>query len=105
MAKTIHYFSVRRRVDGVVEEIQLHAECEVEPICGYAQIDGTIFMDVDGEDPMPWNGSLTTEERSRVERSAYVDWKINNEAPMDFDDEFSAFIDDYSDDLSSLKFY
>ena len=105
MAKTIHYFNVRRKIDGVVEDVQLHAECDVEPFCGYAQIDGTIFLDIDGEDPTPWNGSLTMDERSRIERSAYAEWKATNEAPMDFDDEFSAFVDDYSEDLSSLKLY
>lgn len=102
------YFTVLRQVDGEEVEFELHVECQIEPFVpgkytgpyensypdegGFASIDGPIYETDDDGKARVWGGSLTEDERERVERQAYESWSDNAA------DDYEPNIDDYGPD-------
>jgi hypothetical protein len=97
MSNTTYYFTVHRK--GL--EINLSADFEVDSFSSYAQMEDVVFIEDDGE-YVPWDGFLTYEEKNRVERNAYAEWKKQSDGPIDFDDDVPVLEDYLYGDVCSV---
>jgi len=89
MARTVHEFTITRKIQGEDTEIELKASFEIEEEveraiaagrtadgCTSARLVGEIFLVDDG---IPWSGRLNRRERARAEAAAYDAWAEENE--------------------------
>lgn len=76
MARTVHEFTITRKIHGEDTEIELKASFEIEEEVESASLVGEIFLVDDG---IPWSGRLNRRERARAEAGAYEAWAEENE--------------------------
>lgn len=115
MARYMQCFNVEREIDGELTELDLEVECEAEPFVpgrlydipercypdegGFAVIDCPIYIVNEDGKRVLWDGTLTKDEESRVEESAYINWcNLATEEEPDYSDDEEDYVDLFHDD-------